>query len=396
MVVVLRKPVRLVADRLAELQRDVRARQPDRLGALLHIDQLFLLGQRDHHRRLAFQQCKRFERGVQLAQPAVDDDDVGVELLAIAGLAIPAAHNLPDARIIVVAPLDGLDAVASVLALEGLSVDEADLAAHRLAALQVGDVDAFDAADRLIEPESLLEREQRLLRLEDHALGLGLPPVGHLGAVSQLLDGPELVAQGCRLLVLPLGRRGVHLFAQLTQHLAAFAREEPREALNILAVRLPADLVRARRGALVDRVEQTRPKARIGRVVGNDVELAGSELEDALEHRDGLAQRTSRCEWPVDLRALHLGGDAAVFLNARRIARDKDAREVLARRDDEIRKSLVVRQAHVEARPDVFDEPVLGEERLPLALAEEDLEVMDVFEELLLLAAEVSGRYEVA
>src|SRR5262245_14681952 len=47
MMVMLRKPVRLIPQRLAQPQPRVLAPQPDRLRPLLHEDQLFLLRQRD-------------------------------------------------------------------------------------------------------------------------------------------------------------------------------------------------------------------------------------------------------------------------------------------------------------------------------------------------------------
>lgn len=89
-VIVLREAVRLVADRLAQTQPRVLAPEPDRLVPLLHVDQLFLLRQRDHHRRAHVQRLERFERRVQLPQPAIDQDDIGVQLVPLARLSIPA------------------------------------------------------------------------------------------------------------------------------------------------------------------------------------------------------------------------------------------------------------------------------------------------------------------
>jgi hypothetical protein len=98
------------------------------------------------------------------------------------GLAVPAADDLADRHVVVVRPPAGqvvkaLDAVAAVLVLERAPVDEADLAAHGLAALEVGDVDALDAADRLVEPEGFLQALGARLRVDVAQLGLGLPAV---------------------------------------------------------------------------------------------------------------------------------------------------------------------------------------------------------------------------
>ncbi len=97
---------------------------------------------------------------MELAQPAVDEDDIGVELVAGAGLAVAAADDLADGGVVVVEParlVGGFDAVAAVLVLERTPVDEADFGADGLAAREVGDIDALDAADGGVDLEDFLE-----------------------------------------------------------------------------------------------------------------------------------------------------------------------------------------------------------------------------------------------
>ena len=79
-------------------------------------------------------------RRVELPEPAVDQDHVGVQLVVGPGLAVAAADDFLDREVVVV-PLPVLDLVAAVAVLERHAVDEADLAADHLAALEVGDVD---------------------------------------------------------------------------------------------------------------------------------------------------------------------------------------------------------------------------------------------------------------
>ena len=75
----------------------------------------------------------------------------------------------------------------------------------------------------------------------------------------------------------------------------------------------------ARGGALVDAVQQARPEPPPARVVLLDVERAGAELEDPLQHLDRRPQALGAGERAVEL-------DAAVA----RLAGEFDPREVLA------------------------------------------------------------------
>ena len=83
------EPVSLVANGLGELEAWVLAAELDGLGALLHVDQLLLLGKADHHGRLHVELLERLEGCMQLAEPAVDEDHVRIQLVALAGLGTP-------------------------------------------------------------------------------------------------------------------------------------------------------------------------------------------------------------------------------------------------------------------------------------------------------------------
>ena len=61
---------------------------------------------------------------MELAEPAVDEDDVGVEFVAFACFAVSAGDDFADGLVVIVGC--GFDAVASVFVFEWFSVDEAD------------------------------------------------------------------------------------------------------------------------------------------------------------------------------------------------------------------------------------------------------------------------------
>ena len=93
--------------------------------------------------------------------PAVDQDHVGVQLVALPRLTVPAADDLADGHVVVVVRAPHL--VPPVAVLERSSVDERDLRADGLAALEVGDVDrVMDGdLDPFIKAFLLIRREAR-------------------------------------------------------------------------------------------------------------------------------------------------------------------------------------------------------------------------------------------
>ncbi len=140
--------------------------------------------------------------------------------------------------------------------------------------------------------------------------------------------------------------------------------------------------------ALADRVEQARPKELVARVVFLNVEMAGAELEHPLQQLQRFAQGVDTGEGPEDLGALELS------IAGR--AGDEDARELVAHGDGDVGEALAIREAFVVLGLDVLDETVLSEERLPLTLAEQVLEAVDLVEHGLLLGTQVRRGHEVA
>ena len=155
MMIVLREAVGLVADLLEQAQAEVVPAEFDRGGSPLDVDQFFLFGQAHDHRWRDIERIEDLHGGVELAEPAVDQDHLGVELAAAARLAVAPADDLLQRLVVII--FDGCDLISAVLVLEGSAIDETDLAPHRLVALEMGDVKALDAADRFVHAERALQ-----------------------------------------------------------------------------------------------------------------------------------------------------------------------------------------------------------------------------------------------
>jgi Asp-tRNA(Asn)/Glu-tRNA(Gln) amidotransferase A subunit family amidase len=176
----------------------------------------------------------------------------------------------------------------------------------------------------------------------------------------------------------------------------------------------PGRIPRARRGMPFSTLPVLGPIARTVADVALGMEaMVGESWSDplSLPSRPGMFTEAvvapaapRRVAWSPDLGVTPVDHEVAArcaaavarFAEAGGVACDEDARVVLVFRDDEVGEGFVVDEADIEAGADVLDEAVLGEERFPLALAEQDLEVVDEVAHRLLLGAEVGGGDEVA
>ena len=223
MVVMLGEAMGLVANCLAEFETEMLAPEADGLGDAGDVQQLFLLGQRDHPRRLHAQLGERVERGVELPDAAVDQNEVGIQLFALARVAIAAADGLAHRVEVIVG--DRLNLVAAIAFLERLSVDEADLGGDRLAAAQMGDVEGLETADRFLGAEHAREAARTSGRVVQESRGLGLPVetglVAALFPFIEFLNRVDLVAQRGGVLEVEQRACRSHLLAHLAQHGAA-------------------------------------------------------------------------------------------------------------------------------------------------------------------------------
>src|SRR5262249_21132916 len=83
MVVMLREPVRFVAHILQQPQRRRVPAHTQRLGVAGAVDFLFALGEGDKARRLLAEHAEDLQRGVELALAAVNQEDIGEDLLLV-------------------------------------------------------------------------------------------------------------------------------------------------------------------------------------------------------------------------------------------------------------------------------------------------------------------------
>src|SRR5262245_23456930 len=127
MMIMLRKPMRLVAHILQEPQCRRMPAQADWLGIAGPIDFFLGLGQRDQARRLLAEHAKHVERRVELALAAVDEQDVGKDALdsAMPGRGMPKAPRDHFAyRREVIDLIDRFDAITSIARLERQAIDK--------------------------------------------------------------------------------------------------------------------------------------------------------------------------------------------------------------------------------------------------------------------------------
>ena len=166
---------------------------------------------------------------------------------------------------------------------EGSAVDEADFGRDGFAALEVCDVEPFDAADLGGDVERSREGLASLDGIDVADFCFGLPLIRGRGAVVDLLHRFDLIPQCRGSLEVHLLRCFDHFFLQLADHRRAFGFEEAREASDVLAVAIFGDRFVARRGALADGCEQAGAEELVLGIALDDVQRAGAELENGLE-----------------------------------------------------------------------------------------------------------------
>src|SRR5262249_45223232 len=127
----------------------------------------------------------------------------------------------------------------------------------------------------------------------------------------------------------------------------------------------------AGRGTLMNRVQDAGPEPAPARIVRFDVERASTELENALQHLDGIAKAGSAGERPVE-------ADAAPPW----IAGKFHARKLFADANLQVGKSLVVLELDIEPRLDVLDEPGFEEQGIHFAGGLEEVDIGDELDQV--------------
>ena len=174
---------------------------------------------------------------------------------------------------------------------------------------------------------------------------------------------------------------------QLPRERAALGAKEAQKAIDVAAIAFLANKIGARRSALTNRVQETRTKASVGRIIRLDIKFASSILKYALHERDRTAECMNAGERTKDARA----GESLVG----RISGDVDPGKLIAHGDGEVWKCLVVAQQFIETRMNVLDEAALQEQRLPLCFAFQNVEIRDNIQHGLFATPQVCAGYEV-
>src|SRR5262249_47463447 len=295
---------------------------------------------------------------VERALLAVDQQDAGVDRLFLSRPGPEAPRDDFADRGEVVHALHAANAVAPIARFEGQAVDERHEGRDRAFAAEMGDIHAFDDARDATQPEDLAQARGPFFRLDLKDLGLHV--LIDFAAQAEAAQGADLVAQPRRLFVALRGAGVGHRLLHLLDELFLLPFEHEPQRADLLSIGFLGHAEIARRRALPDAVQKARPEPAPARIVFLDVERAGAEFEDALQHLDRRPQALGAREGTVEL-------DAA----PPRRPRELHARVILAHADLQVREALVVFQVDVEARLDVLDQPGLHQEGVDFGLGRE-------------------------
>ncbi len=260
-------------------------------------------------------------------------------------------------------PCDVADLEAAVARLERQPVDELHQAGHRLAAAQVGDVDAFDRARRLGQLEHLLQPGQPLLGIDVKHFGLHVRV--QFAALVERFEHVNLVAQPGRLFESQLGGRRLHLGLHLVEQAPSSSLPGTSAGGGCRGGSPPwrsADCTapcigRSTPAGTGETSASVRPLSSMSSV-------AGAELEDLLQHLHRPAQAAGAGKRAVQLDAPRL-----------RLAGELDAGKVLAGGDLKIGERLVVFQVLVVLGLHVLDQPGFDQQGVDFALALQEVDV---------------------
>lgn len=145
-VVMLREPVRLVANRLQQTQRERAAAQLERLFPVGNVNFLVAFGQRNNEARAASGAFQSGERGVKLAFAAVDQKNVGGRAVRVDD-GEPARNRFRNGGE-VVDSIDRSNFVTPITVFERATVDEMNERRDCVPTAEVRDIDSFDHSGR--------------------------------------------------------------------------------------------------------------------------------------------------------------------------------------------------------------------------------------------------------
>ena len=259
-------------------------------------------------------------------------------------------------------PVDCANLEPTIVRLERQAVDELHQAGDGFAAAQMCDVDPLDRPRRVFQLEHFLQAGHPLLRIDEEDFGLDVR--FQFAALVERFQHLDFVAQAGRQLELQRRGRLAHLGLHFVEQRVFLALQKHPQAMDVAAIIFLRNPQIARSRTLVDRGQQAWPKPAPFLFRLANVEAAGAELENLLQHLNRPAQTARAGKRTVKLRAPLV-----------RLARELDARKLLAHEDLQIRKRLVVLLVLIELRLHVLDQPGFGQQRVDLALGRDEIDV---------------------
>ncbi len=176
----------------------------------------------------------------------------------------------------------------------------------------------------------------------------------------------------------------LHFLFQIAQDGFPIAVEELNQSADIFVVGIAGNFVGAGGGALVDRVEETRAEEFFSRIRFEDLQVTGAEFEGALEVLNGFFELIDARERAVKLDAVGAGN-----------AGDVNAGIIVIERDHQVWVSFVIDEADVEARLDVFDQAILGQQCFDFAFGLKGFKIHHVLDHLGLETFELGAGLEI-
>ena len=182
---------------------------------------------------------ERLERLAQLADAAVDQQDVGKHIAVVAELAESPGDHFADARVVVDA-LDVANAKPPIARLERQAIEKLHQAGDRFVAAQVGDVDAFDVSRPVFELEDFLQAGEPLLRIDVRtpraARALSSSPRSRRLSSMSISSRSRAACSN-----FSSAEAACHFRPHLVEQLLAIAFQKHPQPLDVVAVLLLAD-----------------------------------------------------------------------------------------------------------------------------------------------------------
>ncbi len=154
-VVMLGKPMCFVADVLEKSQSERMPTDLDRIGLAGHEDLFLTLCKRNRRRRSDAEHRKRFHHGIQLPFSAVDQQQIRKDSPSCTSL---RNRRVTTSRIDAKSSTPSTDSILNRLyRLKRQTVNELDETSHRLVALEMRNIDAFNAPRQFGQFQDLLQ-----------------------------------------------------------------------------------------------------------------------------------------------------------------------------------------------------------------------------------------------